>query len=113
MGEDRLVMVLEALAPTIYRGPDAYVAPVGEGMNREALVLARELRRHDLIIELGDRSSRLRKLLEIASKIGAHFAIIVGEDEVRKNTFGLKNLISGVQVQVPRAELVQRIRSEK
>src|SRR6266487_4809058 len=48
IGEDRLVMSLKETAEGVLRRPDAYVAPLGAGMNREAARLARELRRHDL-----------------------------------------------------------------
>src|SRR5437667_4027856 len=56
IGEDRLVMALKESdsSRAIAKPPDAYVAPLGEGMNAEAAKLARELRRHDLIVELGD-----------------------------------------------------------
>ena len=73
--------------------------------------LARELRRHDLVIELGDESFRLKKSLETASKLGARFAIIVGENEVKADVFALKNLATGEQVTVPRGELAKRIQS--
>ena len=78
-------------------------------MNREAARLARELRRHDVVVELGDESFRLKKSLETASKLGARFALIVGENEVKAGAFALKNLGTGEQVSVPRAELAQKI----
>jgi len=80
-------------------------------MDREAARLARELRRHDIVAELGDETFRLKKSFEIASKVGARFILIVGENEVNADAFALKNLASGEQVSVPRAELAQRIRS--
>src|SRR5438477_10775357 len=113
IGEDRLVMVLKESAETAQRKPDVYIAPLGPGMNREAARLARELRRDDLITELGDENFRLKKSLETASKIGARFALIVGENEVKSGAFALKNLQSGEQVSVPRAELVQKIKSSR
>src|SRR5438093_1434 len=113
IGEDRLVMSLKESGETVQRKPDVYVAPLGPGMNRRAARLARELRRDDLITELGDESFRLKKSLETASKIGARFALIVGENEVKSGAFALKNLQSGEQVSVPRAELVQKIKSSR
>ena len=78
-------------------------------MNREAAKLARELRHHDLIVRLGEESFRLKKSLETASKLGARFALIVGENEVRSQEFALKNLATGEQVSVLRAELARKI----
>jgi histidyl-tRNA synthetase len=109
IGEDRLVLALEEKLQSVSRAPDVYIAPLGAGMDAPSARLARELRRSDLIIELGDERFRLKKSLETASKIGAHFAIIVGENEVASDNYALKNLATGEQVTVPRTELVARI----
>jgi histidyl-tRNA synthetase len=91
------------------RKPDVYVAAMA-GMNGAAARLARELRRHDLVIELGDENFRLKKSFEAATKAGAKYILIVGENEVKADAFALKNLATGEQLQVARAELAQRIR---
>jgi histidyl-tRNA synthetase len=109
IGEDRLVMSLGKSPEDVVRKPDVYIAPLGPGMNKEAARVARELRRHDLIVELGDESFRLKKSLETASKLGARFALIAGENELSTGVFALKNLASGQQVQVARDMLVSTI----
>ena len=109
IGEDRLILTLQALRSVPPTVPDVYIAPVGVGMNREALGLARELRRRGLVVELGDRSYKLGKLLERASKTGARFALIVRESDGTAVEYLLKNLATGEQVSVPRAELAQKI----
>jgi histidyl-tRNA synthetase len=114
IGEDRLVLSLTATAESVLRKPDVYVAPLGPGMDREAARVARELRRHDLVVELGDESFRkLKKSFEAADKVGARYLLIVGENEVAANAFALKHLATGEQVTVPRAELLQRILQKK
>jgi histidyl-tRNA synthetase len=82
------------------------------GMNAYAALLARELRRHDVVLELGDDTFRLKKSFEAATKAQSKYILIVGENEVKTDAFALKNLASGEQLSVPRAELVQRIRGE-
>jgi histidyl-tRNA synthetase len=109
IGEDRLILALKQSAESVQPKPDVYIAPLGGGMNREAARLARELRRDDVITELGDENFRLKKSFEIASKAGARFILIVGENEVKAGTFALKNLSTGEQVSVARPELVQKI----
>jgi histidyl-tRNA synthetase len=113
IGEDRLVLALKESAETMERKPDVYIAPLGPGMDREAAKIAREMRRHDVVAELGDESFRLKKSLETASKMGARFALIVGENEVKAAAFALKNLETGEQVSVPRAELARKIQSNQ
>jgi histidyl-tRNA synthetase len=110
IGEDRLVMALQERTSRITQAVDAYIAPVGEGMNRDALRLAKELRKEGLVIELGDRSFRLKKMFETATKTGAKYILIVGENEIKVDAFALKNLTTGEQVSVPRADLPQKIR---
>jgi len=113
IGEDRLVLSLSATAESVVRTPDAYIAPLGPAMNREAARLARELRRHDLVIELGDESFKLKKSFEAADRFKARYILIVGENEVKADAFAVKHLASGEQVTVPRADLPTRLRQEK
>jgi len=110
IGEDRLVMSLQEKTPadSVLRKPSVYIAPM-TGMNGEAALLARELRRHDLVVELGDDTFRLKKSFETATKAGAKYILIVGENEVKANAFALKNLATGEQVQVARADLAKKI----
>ncbi|HLW84753.1 MAG TPA: histidine--tRNA ligase [Candidatus Sulfotelmatobacter sp.] len=112
IGEDRLVMSLQEKSPaeSVLRKPDVYIAPLGAGMNPEAARLARELRRNDLVADLGDETFRLKKSFEIADKAGAKYILIVGENEVKADAFALKNLATGEQISVPRAQLAQKIR---
>jgi histidyl-tRNA synthetase len=110
IGEDRLVMSLQESAEGVLKKPDVYIAPLGAGMNGEAARLARELRRHDLVIDLGDESFRLKKSFEAATKAGAKYILIVGENEVKADAFAVKDLATGEQVLVPRAELPRKLR---
>ncbi len=112
IGEDRLVMSLQEKTPaeSVQKKPDVYVAPMA-AMNGDAAMLARELRRQDLVIELGDDNFRLKKSFEAATKAGAKYILIVGENEVKADAFALKNLATGEQVSVKRSELVSKIRS--
>ena len=112
IGEDRLVMSLQELTPaeSVRGKPDVYIAPLGAGMNAEAARLAKELRRSDAVVDLGDENFRLKKSFELATKAGAKYILIVGENEVKAGAFALKNLASGEQVSVPRSELARRIK---
>jgi histidyl-tRNA synthetase len=112
IGEDRLVMSLKesTSAEGVLKKLNAYIAPLGPGMNGEAARLARELRRHDLVIDLGDESFRLKKSFEAAARAGAKYILIVGENEVKADAFAVKDLATGEQVSVPRAELPGKLR---
>jgi histidyl-tRNA synthetase len=107
MGLDRLVLTLQAAEPDQKAAAtkvDAYIAPLGESLNAAALVLARELRRAGLSIELGDGSFRLKKSFEAADKV-ARRIVILGEDEVQSGILTVKDFSSGVQSKVQRDDL--------
>ena len=106
MGEDRLVLTLQAQEAARTERVDAYVAPLGESLNAAALKLARELRRGGLRIELGDGSFRLKKSFEVADKV-ARCIVILGEDELQSGILTVKDFSTGVQTKVARAELAR------
>jgi histidyl-tRNA synthetase len=105
IGEDRLILALQAQGEIATTRVQAYIAPLGAGMNIHALALARELRHQGISADLGDEAFRLKKSFELAEKADARFIIIVGENEVASDQFAVKDLASGQQVQVARAEL--------
>ncbi len=111
IGEDRLIMALQAQGEVAPENLDAYIAPLGGGMNAPALKLASELRRAGVRADLGDESFRLKKSFEAAEKAGARFIVIVGENEVAADQFTVKELTTGQQVQISRAELAARLRA--
>ena len=104
MGEDRLVLTLLAQEAAGAELGDAYIAPLGAGMNAAALKLARELRRDGLRVELGDGSFRLQKSFDAAEKT-ARRIVILGEDELQSGILTVKDFASGVQSKVPREGL--------
>ncbi len=104
MGEDRLVLTLQALEAAPVLKADGFIAPLGENLNPAALVLARELRHQGLWIELGEGSFRLKKSFEAADKM-ARAIVILGEDELQSGILTVKTFATGIQTKVPRAEL--------
>ena len=104
MGEDRLVLTLQALEAAKPELAHAYIAPLGEIVNAAALALARELRRGGLRVELGDGSFRLKKSFDAAEKT-ARRIVILGEDELKSGILTVKTFSTGEQTKVPRAEL--------
>ena len=113
MGEDRLVLTLQALEAAKVELLDAYIAPLGEAQNPAALELARELRRptperQGLRIELGDGSFRLKKSFEAADKI-ARAIVLLGEDEAQSGILTVKDFSTGEQSKVARANVAAHL----
>ena len=107
IGADRLVLTLQAQSSQSEQPAnlaDVYVAPLGEAQQARSLVLASELRRADLRVELGDGTFRLKKSFEMGNKV-ARSIVLFGEDEARSGILTVKNFQTGEQTKVPRREL--------
>ncbi|MGD0631914.1 MAG: histidine--tRNA ligase, partial [Terracidiphilus sp.] len=112
MGEDRLVLTIQALETAPQEKADAFIAPLADAndeaaltrINAAALALARELRRAGLRVELGEGSFRLKKSFEAADK-SARRIVILGEDELQSGILTVKTFATGMQSKVNREEL--------
>ena len=110
IGEDRLVEVMpESFRRRALPAAPAYVATVGEVGEEEALAFAQELRKAGVpaLAELGRRS--LGSALKRAVKLGARHALIVGADELAAGEVTVKDLGTGEQVRLRRAEAVKNL----
>jgi histidyl-tRNA synthetase len=109
IGADRLVLTLEAQAGQISPSlAGAYIAPIGEGLNSAALLLARELRRAGLRIEVGDGSFRIKKSFETGNKLARNI-VLLGEDELQSGILTIKNFASGEQTKIAREALASAL----
>jgi histidyl-tRNA synthetase len=110
IGEDRLVMSAEQEHPDASKSKRAlYIAPMGAPAERHSSKLARELRAAGCSVELG-LDGKLKRSLELANKMSARFALIVGDNEIEAGQYTLKNMQSGEQETVAGSQLAQRIK---
>lgn len=113
IGEDRWILAMQASAATpaapvtAATNPPAqvFIIPIGAAMTAAALAIARRVRAADWPAETGDGSRKLGKLLELAARAGARFAVLVGEAEQAKGIVVLRDLATGAQREVPPAAL--------
>jgi histidyl-tRNA synthetase len=108
IGEDRLIMTLEEAGGTGMPGLDLFIAPLGEGAFRQAATLARDLRARGISVELG-ADGKLRRSMELANKLGARLAAIIGDSEIEAGNYQLKEMATGEQRAVTRDELFQKL----
>ena len=109
IGEDRLVMTVDQTAGETL---DFFVAPLGEAALLHAGGLARDLRRGGASVEVA-AGAKLKRAMELANKLGARYALILGDDEIAAGEYSLKNMQSGEQRRVTREELYQSIENRK
>jgi histidyl-tRNA synthetase len=105
IGEDRLVMSVEGEQKA--EPLDLLIAPMGDAALRRSAVMARDLRREGLSVELSE--GKLKRSMELANKLGARFTMIVGEDELAAGKFALKDMASGAQESLTPDEIAARL----
>ncbi len=109
IGEDRLVMSAGETRPDWPReSVDLFMTPLGEDARRHCGVLARDLRRTGVGVEISP-DTKLKRALEVANKTGARYALIVGDDEIAAGVYQLKNMTSGAQIAVSRDQIAAAI----
>ncbi len=104
-GIERLAMLIDE--PKSHQRPIA-VIPIGEKGEAAALTLTRELRRAGFTVDAG-YSGNIKRRLQRANKVNARAAIILGEDELARGGATLRDLDTGEQIDVPLAELRDRL----
>jgi histidyl-tRNA synthetase len=106
-GLERIALAIKAEqeSPDTGEGVDVYVAPMGVEAQTSAFELAGELRKmYTVWLEFDQR--KLERQLRSASRIGARFTAIIGSEEIANRTVMLKEMDSGEQCEVPRAEIL-------
>ena len=105
IGEDRLVMSVEGEQRATPL--DLCVAPLGEAAVRHAAVLARDFRRAGVSVELVE--GKLKRVMELANKLGARFTLIIGDNEMAAGRYALKDMTTGDQQSLTRDEVAARL----
>ena len=116
IGEDRLILSLlegrpasaEATAGKV--GRDVYIAWMGKTSEATAIRAAQQLRAAGLRVELPPVEQKFGKALGQADRLGARYALILGEDEVASGEWTIKTLGDGSQQKIREAELVEMVK---
>ncbi|MDR0843239.1 MAG: histidine--tRNA ligase [Acidobacteriota bacterium] len=110
LGLDRLAMLLgEQRAATAddagRRGPELFLAWMGDAAFDRALVIARLLRGrgHHCYVDFGE--GRLKSQMRLANKLGAQHVLIIGEDELAREKYSIKRFADSQQWEVTLSEL--------
>lgn len=107
IGEDRVILSLqEAGKGSAAQGRDVYIAWMGEKTLATAIRAARDLRQAGFRVELPPVEQKFGKALGQADKLGARYALILGEDEVASGQWTVKTLADGTQGKVREEGLV-------
>jgi histidyl-tRNA synthetase len=112
MGDVTLRNFLEVhgLMPTFGNSIDAFITLPKSELHRTVDQLSRKLRESGIKVATALEASGFGAQLKQASKLGARYAVILGEAELARQAVMLKNLGTGEQREVAQADLVSAIR---
>ncbi len=111
IGVDRCVLACEAegiLLPDSYL-LDLFLVPISAQAKGLALIVAEDLRKEGLRVDLayGDRS--LKGGMKAADKSGARFSLVLGDDELASDLASLKNMKTGESISIKISTLHENI----
>jgi histidyl-tRNA synthetase len=114
IGEDRLILSLQesGKAPA-QQGRDVYIAWMGERARATAIRAAKDLRKAGFNVELPPVEQKFGKALGQADKLGAKYALILGDNEVSEGLWTLKMLADGSQAKFTEPDLLEHLRKQK
>jgi histidyl-tRNA synthetase len=107
IGVDRLALALDAAR--FDSRADAALAMLGDAAMRRGMALAAEMRAAGLRVELLSPGRGLKALLRRADKIGARYAVIIGDNELARSGATLRDLKTSTQREVKQSDLVAEI----
>jgi histidyl-tRNA synthetase len=112
-GLDRIYLVLEELGlfKTVeFPKPKVLFVNFGEAEALYAMKAISELREHQVKSEMFPDDAKMKKQMNYANKREIEFVVIVGSKEISKESYTLKNMISGEQIECSLAELVDQLK---
>src|SRR5260221_4805750 len=112
IGEDRLILALqESGKGAVATGRHVYIAWMGERAHATAIRAAKDLRKAGFSVELPPVELKFGKALGQADKLGAKYALILGDNEVSEGLWTLKTLADGSQAKFTEPELLEHLRN--
>jgi histidyl-tRNA synthetase len=112
LGQDRFIEVIQAAGRIdATRALDAFIVWMGATAYPAAVRLAGRLRQEGLCVEVPAEEPKLRKALSLAERLGARFAVIIGENEVQSGEFTVKRFADGEQRKLAEADVAAFVKT--
>jgi histidyl-tRNA synthetase len=117
LGLERILVVMDERnmfpAEVVSTSADVMVTIWSEESVGESLKLANELRQQGMRVLLYPEADKLGKQLKYASQLNIPYVCVLGESELAVNQVTLKNIQSGEQETLPKAEIATKLLPSK
>ena len=108
LGEERLALALDALGrPAPESRPEVFLVAADEAGAREAMVIARALRRAGIAADLDPRGGKVTRQFKQAERARARYALVLGGNEIASGQAKLKDMATREETPVALAGLVE------
>jgi len=91
-------------------GAEVYLAYLGEEAKKEAIKLVARLRQAGMGVTIALGGKSLKAQLKQANALRLPQAIIIGEEEIKRGSVVLRDMMKGEQVELPLEEVVTRLK---
>lgn len=111
-GLDRIYLVLEELnlfPDTITKSTEVLFINFGDNEALACLKAVQSLREHAVNAELYPDAAKMKKQMNYANRRAIPFVVLVGEEELKNNSFTLKNMATGEQTTLNLEQLVAKL----
>jgi histidyl-tRNA synthetase len=107
IGLERVMVTLEKMGVElpVSAGVAAFIATMGDAAHRAAVKLVSDLRQQGIPADMDFTGRSLKSQMKLADRLGAKYAIILGEDEIVSGSATVREMATSEQRTVPLAEL--------
>jgi histidyl-tRNA synthetase len=111
LGLERLMITLDALHVDlpVDTAVTAFVAVMGDQARRAAVGLVADLRRAGIRADMDYTGRSLKAQMKLADKLGARYAVILGDEEVAAGVATVRDMSTSDQAGVPFAMLAEAL----
>ncbi len=111
LGKERLLLTMEKCGVEIpeTEGVDAFIAVMGDEAKAAGLKLMRQLRQEGLAVQMDIMGRNIKNQFKYANRIHAKKTIVIGEDELAKNSVAIKDMATSEQESVPMEEIAKAL----
>ncbi|PZX07119.1 histidyl-tRNA synthetase [Psychrobacillus insolitus] len=113
MSIERLLLAIEAENNTWedLATLDVYVIAMGQAAKKKAVELTYSLRQNNITAEMDYLDRKMKSQMKSADRLKAKFVLLVGDDELEKQSAMLKDLSTGEQQLVPFNSLLEQLQN--
>ena len=91
--------------------PDVYIVAMGEAAKKKAFEFTSILRQNNISTEMDYLNRKIKAQMKSADRLKSKFVIVLGDDEIEKESAVLKDLSNGEQQQVAWTDLVDQLKT--